>query len=71
VFHSYKLFSSTLGRVAFHPPVHPGFNGALRVLDEFDLPYAEAWRLLRPVAGRLGIPAAELLDGAPDLHRRA
>jgi hypothetical protein len=36
--------------------VHPGFVGALRVLDEFDLPYAEAWRMLRPVARRLGIP---------------
>jgi hypothetical protein len=42
--------------VAFHPPVHPGFVGALRLLDEFDLAYAEAWRLLRPVAARLGIP---------------
>jgi hypothetical protein len=28
----------------------------LRVLDEFDLAYAEAWRMLRPVARRLGIP---------------
>ena len=43
-------------RVTFHPPVHRGFVGALRVLDEFDLPYADAWRLLRPVAARLGIP---------------
>ena len=42
--------------MAFHPPVHPGFVGALRVLDEFDLPYAETWRMLRPVARRLGIP---------------
>jgi hypothetical protein len=42
--------------VAFHPPVHPGFVGALRVLDEFDLPYAEAWRMLSPVARRLGVP---------------
>ena len=42
--------------MAFHAPVHPGFVGALRVLDEFDLPYAEVWRLLRPVARRLGIP---------------
>ena len=24
--------------VTFHPPVHRGFVGALRVLDEFDLP---------------------------------
>jgi hypothetical protein len=36
--------------------VHPGFVGALRVLDEFELPYAEAWRMLRPVAVRLGVP---------------
>jgi hypothetical protein len=42
--------------VAFHPPVHPGFVGALRVLDSFALPYAEAWRMLRPVAARLGVP---------------
>jgi hypothetical protein len=42
--------------VAFHPPVHAGFVGALRILDAFDMPYAEAWRLLRPVAARLGRP---------------
>jgi hypothetical protein len=42
--------------VAFHPPVHPEFVLALRVLDAFGMPYAEAWRLLRPVAARLGIP---------------
>jgi hypothetical protein len=42
--------------VAFHPPVHREFVLALRVLDAFDMPYAEAWRLLRPVAARLGIP---------------
>ena len=42
--------------VAFYPPVHPGFVGALRILDAFGLPYAEAWRLLRPVAARLEIP---------------
>ena len=29
---------------------------ALRVLDAFAMPYAEAWRLLRPVSARLGIP---------------
>ena len=42
--------------MAFHPPVHPEFVLALRVLDAFGMPYAEAWRLLRPVAARLGIP---------------
>jgi hypothetical protein len=42
--------------MAFHPPVHREFVLALRVLDAFDMPYAEAWRLLRPVAARLGIP---------------
>ena len=39
-----------------HAPVHPGFVLALRVLDALGMPYAEAWRLLRPVAARLGIP---------------
>ncbi len=29
---------------------------ALRVLDAFDMPYAEAWRLLRPVSARLDVP---------------
>lgn len=42
--------------VAFHPPVHREFVLALRVLDAFEMPYAEAWRLLRPVAARLGVP---------------
>jgi hypothetical protein len=42
--------------VAFHPPVHSEFVLALRVLDALGMPYAEAWRLLRPVAARLGIP---------------
>ena len=42
--------------MAFHPPVHREFVLALRVLDAFEMPYAEAWRLLRPVAARLGIP---------------
>lgn len=42
--------------MAFHPPVHREFVLALRVLDAFGMPYAEAWRLLRPVAARLGIP---------------
>jgi hypothetical protein len=42
--------------VAFHPPVHREFVLALRVLDAFEMPYAEAWRLLRPVSVRLGLP---------------
>jgi hypothetical protein len=41
--------------VAFHPPVHPEFIAALRILDAFGMPYAEAWRLLRPVAARLDV----------------
>jgi hypothetical protein len=36
--------------------VHPEFVLALRILDAVGMPYAEAWRLLRPVAARLGIP---------------
>jgi hypothetical protein len=28
----------------------------MRVLDSFGLPYAELWRLLRPVSARLGVP---------------
>ena len=42
--------------MAFHPPVHREFVLALRVLDAFEMPYAEAWRLLRPVSARLGVP---------------
>jgi hypothetical protein len=42
--------------VAFHPPVHREFVLALRILDAVGLPYAEAWRMLAPVAARLGIP---------------
>ena len=42
--------------MAFHPPVHREFVQALRILDAFGMPYAEAWRLLRPVAARLGVP---------------
>lgn len=42
--------------MAFYPPVHREFVLALRVLDAFEMPYADAWRLLRPVAARLGIP---------------
>jgi hypothetical protein len=42
--------------VAFHPPVHREFVLALRILDGFGMPYAEAWRLLQPVAARLQLP---------------
>jgi hypothetical protein len=42
--------------VTFHPPVQREFLVALRVLDAFGMRYAEAWRLLRPVATRLGTP---------------
>jgi hypothetical protein len=42
--------------VAFHPPVQREFVLGLRVLDAVGMPYAEAWRRLRPVAARLGIP---------------
>jgi hypothetical protein len=42
--------------VAFHPLVHAEFVLALRILDAVGMPYAEAWRLLRPVAARLGSP---------------
>jgi hypothetical protein len=42
--------------MAFHPPVHPEFVRALRILDAFGMPYAEALRMLTPVAVRLGIP---------------
>jgi hypothetical protein len=42
--------------VAFRSPVHREFVLALRILDAVGLPYAEAWRMLTPVATRLGIP---------------
>jgi hypothetical protein len=42
--------------VAFHRPVQREFVLALRVIDAFGLPYAEAWRCLRPVAASLGVP---------------
>jgi hypothetical protein len=38
------------------PPVHPRFVAALRGLDSPGLSYAEAWRLLLPVAERLAQP---------------
>ena len=56
MFHTHRLSRLILGRVAFYPPVHREFVQALRVLDAFGMPYAEAWRLLRPVAARLGVP---------------
>ncbi|HEU4450881.1 MAG TPA: hypothetical protein VFR63_12995 [Gaiellaceae bacterium] len=42
--------------MAFHPPVHRELVRALRILAAFEMPYAEARRLLRPVAARLGVP---------------
>ena len=42
--------------MAFHRPIEREFVLALRVLDAFGMPYAEAWRLLRPVSARLGLP---------------
>ena len=42
--------------MAFHPPVQHEFVLALRILDAFGMPYADAWRLLRPVAARIGVP---------------
>jgi hypothetical protein len=36
-------------------PVHPDFLAALRILALGDVHYAEAWRLLRPVAARLDL----------------
>jgi hypothetical protein len=37
-------------------PLHQDFVIALRVLDAFGLPYADAWRMLMPVAARCGVP---------------
>jgi len=37
-------------------PLHPDFARALQVLASVDVSYAEAWRLLRPVAARLDRP---------------
>ena len=37
-------------------PVHPEFVQAIRILDAEGMPYAELWRLLRPVAARIGQP---------------
>ena len=37
-------------------PLHPEFARALQILATIDVSYAEAWRLLRPVAARLDRP---------------
>jgi hypothetical protein len=37
-------------------PLHPEFTRAIRLLAPLDVPAAEAWRLLRPVAARIGLP---------------
>ena len=37
-------------------PLDPDFVEALRLLAPLDLPYAEQWRRLRPVAARLDVP---------------
>jgi hypothetical protein len=36
------------------PAQHPELLAALEALDALGMPYAELWRLLRPVAQRLG-----------------
>ncbi|HEX6702936.1 MAG TPA: hypothetical protein VF101_19590 [Gaiellaceae bacterium] len=38
------------------PPIDRRFVAALRSLDYRGLSYAEAWRLLLPVAERIGLP---------------
>jgi hypothetical protein len=37
-------------------PLHPELTRALQILASIDVSYAEAWRLLRPVAARLDRP---------------
>jgi len=37
-------------------PLHPEFARGLQILASIDVSYAEAWRLLRPVASRLDRP---------------
>jgi hypothetical protein len=37
-------------------PLHPDFARALQILASVDVSYAEAWRLMRPVAARLDSP---------------
>jgi hypothetical protein len=36
--------------------MHRDFAEGLRMLAPVDLGYAEAWRLLRPVSARIGVP---------------
>ena len=48
--------------MAFHPPVHHEFVLALRIVDAFEMPYAEAWRLLQPVAARSAKTVAAHID---------
>ena len=35
-------------------PLHPELAAAIDALDALDMPYAELWRLLRPVSMRIG-----------------
>ncbi|MBD0291138.1 MAG: hypothetical protein ICV74_07775 [Thermoleophilia bacterium] len=37
------------------PPLHPELEEAIAVLDALGMPYAELWRLLRPISRRLGV----------------
>jgi hypothetical protein len=37
-------------------PLDPDFAAAMRLLDAIDLPYAEIWRKLGPIAATLGRP---------------
>lgn len=52
--HPRAFLPSILTVVPRWEPLHPDFVVAMRVLDAFGLPYAELWRMLRPVAARLG-----------------
>ena len=36
------------------PPLHPELVAAIHALDALGMPYAELWRLLRPVSARTG-----------------
>jgi hypothetical protein len=53
-------------------PLHPEFARALQILAATDVSYAEAWRLLRPVAARLDRPRPSyfLLRRALERERR-
>jgi hypothetical protein len=42
--------------VELFEPIHPEFAQAIGLLDAPGLPYAELWRMLRPVARRLDLP---------------